>query len=55
MMGKESGYQNFLEVISDPAHEEHESNVEWGKMQGYSEFKIDEVNRRLRLLTDHLY
>lgn len=54
-VGSETGYESFLEAISDPAHGEYEFNVEWGKMQGYSEFNIDEVNRRLELLADHLY
>lgn len=53
-IGNESGYENFLEAISDPDNEGHEFNVEWGKMQGYSKFDIDEVNRRLKLQPDSL-
>lgn len=54
-VGSESGYESFLEAITEPAHKEHEFNIEWGKMQGYSEFNIDEINKKLKLLANHLY
>ncbi len=49
-VGGEEGYEDFLEAISNPTHEEHEFSLEWGKMQGYSEFNIEEINKKLKLL-----
>lgn len=31
------GYQEFLEVISDPSHEDYQGYVSWAKEQGYKE------------------
>jgi hypothetical protein len=47
-VGGEYGYEEFLKAISDPIHPEHKSMVDWGKMQGYRDFDIESVNRRLK-------
>ena len=40
------GYEEFLEAINDPEHEEHESYLEWiGADFDPEEFNIDQVNR----------
>lgn len=47
-VGGEYGHEEFLEAISDPKHPEYKSMVDWGKMQGYRDFDIENVNRRLK-------
>ena len=47
-VGGEGGYDEFLEAIFDPKHPEHRDMVEWGRMQRYSDFDIELVNRRLK-------
>jgi len=43
------GYEELLEVISDPLHEEYESMMEWlGGSFDPEEFDINQVNRVLR-------
>ena len=43
------GYDELLEVIRDPTHEEYESMMEWlGGLFDPEEFDIDRVNRLLR-------
>jgi hypothetical protein len=45
------GYADFLEAISDPDHEEHDSMLEWiGGEFDPEAFDLAEVNRRLRSL-----
>ncbi len=43
------GYENFLNILSDPDHEEHESTMEWvdGKFDP-EYFSVNEVNQRLK-------
>jgi hypothetical protein len=42
------GFYNFLEAISDPAHESHEELIEWsGGDYDPEAFSADSVNRRL--------
>ncbi|MEK5040762.1 plasmid pRiA4b ORF-3 family protein [Sporosarcina sp. FSL K6-3457] len=48
--GGESGFSEFLTVMSDPSDLEHESMKEWAKMQWYREFERNFVNRRLKKL-----
>lgn len=43
----EPGYEQFLDIIADKRHPEYENMVNWGKMQGYKDFNIEMVNRRL--------
>ncbi|AEE96567.1 plasmid pRiA4b ORF-3 family protein [Mahella australiensis] len=47
-VGSSSGYEEFLKIIADEQHPEHENMVEWGRYQGYKDFDIEEVNRRLK-------
>lgn len=47
-VGGEAGYENFLEVISDPDHPEHQDMLTWGKMQEYREFNLEDVNFQLK-------
>ena len=47
-VGSEWGFDEFLEAISDTANPEHKSMIDWGKMQGYRDFNIELVNRRLK-------
>ncbi|HSJ57217.1 MAG TPA: plasmid pRiA4b ORF-3 family protein [Anaerolineae bacterium] len=45
------GYQNFLEAIRDPEHDEHESYLEWiGGEFDPEAFDLDEVNQALEAL-----
>jgi hypothetical protein len=52
-VGGVSGYEEFLEVIHDPKHPEHEDYLGWaekdtgGKRLDPKYFNIDEVNRAL--------
>jgi len=50
-VGGTPGYERFLEVIFDPAHEDHEHMVRWagGRFQA-EEFKLDAVNKYLARL-----
>ncbi len=42
------GYDELLAILRDPAHEEHESMVEWlGEPFDPEAFNLEEVNRRL--------
>ena len=47
-VGKEPGYEQFLEIINDKNHPEHEEIMEWGEMQGYEDFDIEKVNRMMK-------
>lgn len=47
-VGGESGYDEFIEAISDPKHPEHIAMLNWSKIQLYEDFSIDSVNRRLK-------
>ena len=49
--GGPSGYEYFLEAISDPGHEEHERMLEWvGGHFDPEEFEAGAVDRALELL-----
>jgi len=47
--GGEYGYEEFLEIIADENHPEHDDMVAWGVSQGYEEFDIEKVNREIKL------
>jgi hypothetical protein len=47
-VGGPDGFSEFLEAFSDPEHPEHEDMVAWGKAQGYRDFDLKMVNRRLK-------
>jgi hypothetical protein len=42
------GYEEFLQIIADPKHEEYESTLAWASSQWHRDFDIEFVNRRLR-------
>jgi hypothetical protein len=45
------GYENFLEAIADPEHEEHEDYLEWiGDDFDPEEFDLEEINQGLKYL-----
>jgi Plasmid pRiA4b ORF-3-like protein len=44
-----SGYEEFLEALADPSHEEHEAMKEWvGRPLNPTVFSVLEANQRLR-------
>jgi len=46
--GGMGGYEELLEIISDPEHEEHEGTLQWlGGSYDPEHFNMDEVNERL--------
>ncbi|WP_144461965.1 plasmid pRiA4b ORF-3 family protein [Siminovitchia fortis] len=48
--GGESGYDEFLEIMADEQHPDHESMSQWGRVQGYRNFDLSVINRRLNYL-----
>lgn len=44
------GYEYFLEIMSDPNHDEYESMKDWVDGQWYRDFDMELVNRRLKYL-----
>ena len=45
------GYEEFLEAIADPDHEEHDSYLEWiGEDFDPEAVELDKINRALRLV-----
>lgn len=50
-VGGPSGYEDFLEALANPAHEEHDEYLQWiGGSFDPSRFDLDAVNAELRLL-----
>jgi len=47
-VGGECGYENFLEIMADEKHPEHEQMAAWAASQGYRDFDIEQVNRAIR-------
>jgi len=47
-MGGPRGYTEFVEAISDPAHERHDEFMEWRAGFDPKEFDPEAVNRRLK-------
>ncbi|WP_377887570.1 plasmid pRiA4b ORF-3 family protein [Alkalihalobacillus sp. R86527] len=47
-VGGEGGYEEFLKIIDDESHPDHEHMVNWGEMQGYEKFDLREINWRLK-------
>lgn len=47
-VGGISGYVEFLNIISNPDHKEYRNMCQWAQSQGYKEFDIDMINRRLK-------
>lgn len=49
-VGGEGGYEQFVEIMNDPTHEERENMKLWAEGQRYKSFDIEWVNRRLKYL-----
>jgi hypothetical protein len=47
-VGGEGGYDEFLNTIGDPAHEDYREMKEWAMMQRYREYDIEIINRILK-------
>jgi hypothetical protein len=47
-VGGEPGFEHFLEIMADPTHSDYRHMREWGIRQGYKDFDIEMVNRRLK-------
>jgi hypothetical protein len=47
-VGGEPGYEEFLKIIADPTHTDYAYMKRWGVGQGYKDFDIEMVNRRLK-------
>ncbi|GAE35036.1 plasmid pRiA4b ORF-3 family protein [Halalkalibacter akibai] len=47
-VGGEWGYDEFLAIISDKQNPDYEQMREWGRYQGYEEFNLELLNRKLK-------
>jgi len=52
-VGGVSGYEDFLEIIHDPEHEEHDYMVSWSDGLNPEMFDLRSVNRELRRHAQH--
>jgi hypothetical protein len=49
-VGGEPGYEEFLAIMADPTHPDYSHMKSWSRSQGYEDFDIDMVNRRLKFM-----
>ena len=49
-VGGEGGYEWFVEVTNNPSHPEYEHLSTWAIHQGYENFSITDLNRRLKYI-----
>ncbi|QKY70191.1 plasmid pRiA4b ORF-3 family protein [Lentibacillus sp. CBA3610] len=47
-VGGEGGYLEFLEIIDDPNHPEHDDMKQWARSQLYTSFNLKKVNHILK-------
>lgn len=47
-VGGELGFEEFLKIIADETHPDHNHTFRWGISQGYADFDIKNVNRMLK-------
>lgn len=47
-VGGISGYEEFLNIMADPTHEDYKTMRGWAESQWYKDFDIDLVNSRLK-------
>jgi hypothetical protein len=47
-VGGTLGYQDYLEAMAEPEHEEHENMLQWRGPFDPEAFSVDDVNQRLR-------
>lgn len=46
--GAEYGYEKFLEIIGDKNNPEYEDMLAWGTSQGYEDFDVDKINKKIK-------
>ncbi|RYL88146.1 plasmid pRiA4b ORF-3 family protein [Sporolactobacillus sp. THM19-2] len=49
-VGGEWGYEDYLKIMNDPTHPEHDERVEWSGDQSDQIFDLDDVNFRLETM-----
>jgi hypothetical protein len=47
-VGGSHGYTEFLKILANPNHEDYQSMLDWGRMQGFKVFDLDQINRLLK-------
>ncbi|MCK5764306.1 MAG: plasmid pRiA4b ORF-3 family protein [Clostridiales bacterium] len=47
-VGGEYGYEEFLEIVGDKNNLEYENMLAWGTSQGYEDFDIEKVNKKIK-------
>ena len=47
-VGGEGGFEEFVEIMKDPSHEDYKHMKEWAESQWYRGFDIEIVNRQLK-------
>jgi hypothetical protein len=46
-VGGPGGYEDYLEAMADPEHEEHEDMIQWGGPFDPEAFSVEKINRQL--------
>ena len=46
-VGGPGGYEDYLEAMADPEHEEHEDMIQWGGPFDPDAFSVEKINRQL--------
>jgi hypothetical protein len=46
-VGGPGGYEEYLEAMADPEHEEHEDMIQWGGPFDPEAFSVEKINRQL--------
>jgi hypothetical protein len=46
-VGGPGGYEDYLEAMADPEHEEHEDMIQWGGSFDPDAFSVEKINRQL--------
>lgn len=54
-VGGISGYEDFLEIVKNPEHEEYQDMRSWSEKLGYEEFDVHRINERLRNSIHHYF
>ncbi|WP_053957351.1 plasmid pRiA4b ORF-3 family protein [Inediibacterium massiliense] len=47
-VGGEYGYEEFLHIIANKKHPQHDEMLVWAKSQGYTNFDIEKVNKDIK-------
>ncbi|MDT8858872.1 plasmid pRiA4b ORF-3 family protein [Alkalihalobacillus sp. MEB130] len=47
-VGGEPGYEEFLAILADRTHPDHAEMRDWGISQGYKDFDVEYVSRRMK-------